>query len=620
MSGRDVTQTGVQGTDFVWLTFICSPDLETHFSTLLKNLTDAFAVCACGGRTHECAISQLGAWVKRQRARRATLELAQIPANNTLPLPSTTHTNSQDPQDLRAGSITGAESGLTGLHPSHYHHPEPTLPIHPAHTGAVAAVMGSAGFGVATGGDVSEEEDESLGMVPGPGALPRRSFARKAGQVVGEAQEGVVRGLWEKEGGYVFPRPQLGRQGDGFVIRGGEETESDGDRPRARALPRHAGTLQAPIELDQEQVTMPLPGETPADALRRIKGIDLGVLVGGSRGVKVLKPEHGGMHGVRIDERWGHVRSGDVRNRGQVQRRSSIVTVGADVDEALLGREKRKRVDEEEGPVRKRARKDVEMAIIEQIEVIQDEGCETYMPPRARKGWKSFRQRFEQRGVCLPCFVVNSATEYTFVGAVPQRSSPRRSPERMELDSPLPILGQPQSHHQPQPPSQPLQQFVVLSPQLSAEQPRAAQRQQSQRPAFTSLPSSSYTHNTLSQSTEAPTPRSEILSSALYTPGPPREQQERNLQYPFPSASLSNVNSNVTKLIHPTPHHMQSTQPTPQVLQMDDKELSPPPVARKISGLPQVQQHPQLVHGRGGSVPQASIPRPAAPVALISSI
>jgi hypothetical protein len=198
--------------------------------------------------------------------------------------------------------------------------------------------MGSAGFGVATGGDVSEEEDENLGMVPGPGAPPRRSFARKVGQVVGKTQEGVVRGLWEKEGGYVFPRPQLGREGDGFVVRGGEETESDGDRPGTRTTPRPAGTLEAPIELDQEQVSMPLPGETPTDALRRIKGIDLGVLVGGSRGVKVLKPEHGGMHGVRIDERWGHVRSGDVRNRGQqVQRRSSIVTVGADADEALLG-------------------------------------------------------------------------------------------------------------------------------------------------------------------------------------------------------------------------------------------------------------------------------------------
>ena len=458
-------------------------------------------------------------------------------------------------------------------------------------------------------------------MVPGPGALPRRSFARKAGQVVGETQEGVVRGLWEKEGGYVFPRPQLGRQGDGFVVRGGEETESDGDRPRARTIPRLAGTLQAPIELDQEPVTMPLPGETPADALRRIKGIDLGVLVGGSRGVKVLKPEHGGMHGVRIDERWGHVRSGDVRNRGQqVQRRSSIATVGADADETLIGREKRKRIDEEEGPVRKRARKDVEMAIIEQIEVIQDETYEAYMPPRARKGWKSFCQLFEQRGMCLLCSVDNSTTEYTFVDAVPQRSPPRRSPERMEVDTPLPILVQPQSHHQPRPPSQPLQQFVVVSPQLPAEQLRSTQphsRPQSQRPAFTSLPSSSYTHNTHSQSTEAPTPRSEILSSALYTPGPLREQQERNHQYPFPSANLSNANSNGTKLIHPTPHHMQSTQPTPQVLQMEDKELSPPPVARKISGPPRVvQQHPQLVHGRGGSVPQVSIPRPAAPVSV----
>jgi len=265
--------------------------------------------------------------------------------------------------------------------------------------------MGSAGFGVATGGDVSEEEDEVLGMVPGPGALPRRSFARKVGQVVGETQEGVVRGLWEKEGGYVFPHPQLGREGEGFVVRGGEETESDVDRPRPRTTPRPAGTLEAPIELDQEQATTPLPGETPTEALKRIKGIDLGALVGGSRGVKVLWPEHGGMHGVRIDEWWGHVRSGDVRNRvQQVQRRSPIVNVSADVDEALLGREKRKRMDQEEGPARKRARKDIDMTVVEQAEVIQDEGCETYLPPRARKGWKSFRQRFEQRGTCLSLF------------------------------------------------------------------------------------------------------------------------------------------------------------------------------------------------------------------------
>ena len=608
---------GREGTDFVWLAFICSPDLETHFSTLLKNLTDAFAVCACGGRTHECAISQLGAWVKRQRTRRATLELAQNTANNSLPLPYTAPTNPQDPQDPQVGSSIGADSGLSGLHPSHYHHPEPTLPIHPAHISVGAAVMGSAGFGVATGGDVSEEEDESLGMVPGPGAPPRRSFARKSGQVVGETQEGVVRGLWEKEGGYVFPRPQLGREGDGFVVRGGEETESDGDRPETRRTPRPAGALQAPIELDQEQVVMPLPGETPADALRRIKGIDLGVLVGSSRGVKVLKPEHGGMLGVQIDERWGHVRSGDVRNRGQqVQRRPSIATVGADADESLLSREKRKRVDEEEGPVRKRARKDVEMAIVEQVEVIQDERCETCMPPRARKGWKSFCQRFGQRGACLPCSIVNSATEYTFVGAVPQRSLPRRSPERMEVDGPLPVPVQPQLHHQHQPPSQPLQQFVVVSPQLPAEQPRPAQphsRPQSQRPAFTSLPSSSSTHNTYGQSTEAPTPRSEILSSALYTPGPPREQLERNHQYPFPNASLSNAHSNGTKLIHPTPHHMQTAQVTPQVLQMEERELSPSPVVRKISGPPQV---PQLVHGRGGSVSHVSIPRPAVPVSV----
>ena len=265
--------------------------------------------------------------------------------------------------------------------------------------------MGSAGFGVATGGDVSEEEDEVLGMVPGPGALPRRSFARKVGQVVGETQEGVVRGLWEKEGGYIFSRPQLGREGEGFVVRGGAETKSDMDRPRSRITPRPAGTLEAPIELDQEQATSPLPGESPVDALRRIKKIDLGALVGSSRGVKVLKPEHGGMHGVRIDDRWGHVRSGDVRNRvHQVQRQSSIVTVGADADDSFLGREKRKRTDEEEGPARKRAKKDVDMAIIEQAEMIQDEGCETYLPPRARKGWKSFRQRFEQRGAYISLF------------------------------------------------------------------------------------------------------------------------------------------------------------------------------------------------------------------------
>ena len=385
---------GKEGTNciFVWLS--CSPDLETHFSIFLKNLTDAFAVCACGGRTRECAISQLGAWVKRQRARRATIEPTQIPVNNPLPLPSTP----TSPQDPQAGSSTGVVSGLSGLHPSHYHHPEPTLPVHPAHTSAGGGIMGSAGFGVATGGDVSEEEDEMLGMVPGPGAPPRRSFARKVGQVMGETQEGVVRGLWEKEGGYVFPRPQLGREGDGFVVRGGEETESDVDRPRPRTTPRPAGTLEAAIELDQEQAMTPLPGETPADALRRIKKIDLGALVGGSRGVKVLRPEHGGMHGVRIDERWGHVRSGDVRTRVQkVQRPSSIVSVGADADEALLGREKRKRTDEEEGPARKRARKHVDVTIAEQTGM-PDEGCETYLPPRARKEWKSFRQRFEQRG------------------------------------------------------------------------------------------------------------------------------------------------------------------------------------------------------------------------------
>jgi hypothetical protein len=68
--------------------------------------------------------------------------------------------------------------------------------------------------------------------------------------------------------------------------------------------------------------------------------------------------------------------------------------------------------------------------------------------------------------------------------AVPQRSSPRRSPERMEVDSPLPVPVQPQSHHQPpQPPSQPLQQFVMVSPQLPAEQLRPTQSQN--RPAFT---------------------------------------------------------------------------------------------------------------------------------------
>ena len=64
--------------------------------------------------------------------------------------------------------------------------------------------MGSAGFGVATGGDVSEEEEEFWDS-PGPGARPRRSFAHEAGQIIGETQVGVVRGLWKKEAGYVFP-------------------------------------------------------------------------------------------------------------------------------------------------------------------------------------------------------------------------------------------------------------------------------------------------------------------------------------------------------------------------------------------------------------------------------
>jgi hypothetical protein len=415
-----------------------SPDLETQFSTLLKNLTDAFAVCACGGRTRECAISQLGVWVRRQRARRAALESAHIPANNPLPLllslpfPSLPSTAIPTPASPRTSAKTNTNTNtatatatnpmlaLSGLHPSHYHHPEPTLPIHPAHTGAgaVAAVMGSAGFGVATGGDVSEEEDEALGMVPGPTALPRSSFARAPGQVRGQTQEGVVRGQWAREGGYAFPPPRLGCEGEGFVVRGEmeetEETEMDmgtemgggDDRPRT-ATPRPvgagtgAGSLGAPIELMQERETALLPGETTADALRRIKGIDLGVLVGSSRGVRVLRPEHGGMHGVRIDERWGRVRSGDVRTRGQQQH----VQVCAD-PEAFLGREKRKRADEEEdGRARKRVRRDVEMSVVVEqveVEVVQnDEVCETYVPPRARKGWKSFRQRFEQRGACL---------------------------------------------------------------------------------------------------------------------------------------------------------------------------------------------------------------------------
>ena len=474
--------------------------------------------------------------------------------------------------------------------------------------------MGSAGFGVTTGGDVSEEEDEVLGMVPGPSALPRRTFARRVGQVVSETQEGIVRGLWEKEGGYVFPRPQLGKEGEGFVVRGGEETESDVDRPRPRTTPRPAGTLEAPIELDQEQATMPLPGETPADALRRIKGINLGVLVGSSRGVKVLRPEHGGMHGVRIDERWGHVRSGDVRNRGQqVQCRSSVVSVGADADETLPGREKRKRTDEEEGPVRKRARKDVRMAIVERGEVVQDEKCETYLPPRARQRWKSFCQRFEQEGACLSRLIFNSVTEDHFAVVVSERSPPRRSPERMEVDSPLPVSVPPQLHHQPQPSSQPPQPFVVALPRPPAE---LRPQPQIQRPTFTSLPSSSFPHNAHSQSTETPTPRSEILSSALYTPGPSREQQERNHQYPFLNANPSNANLNGTKLIHPTPQHIQSAQPAPQVLQTEEREMTPPD-ARRISGSSQLQQRPQLVHGRGGSVPLVSVPRPAAPVSTV---
>jgi hypothetical protein len=213
---------------------------------------------------------------------------------------------------------------------------------------------------------------------------------------------------------------------------------------------------------------------------------------------------------------------------------------------------------------------------------------------------------------------------------VSQRPSPRRSPERMDIDVPLPVPVpvqpqpqlQPQLHHQPpQPPSQPLQQVSTASPRPSAEPLRhpqlhsqPQQQPQPQRPAFTQLPSSSHTHNTHSQSTETPTPRSEILSSALYTPGPPREQQERNHQYPFPNASLSTANG--MRLVHPTPQHVQSAQPTPQVLQMEVREVSLPPVARRISGPLQVQQHPQLVHWSGESAPQAPVPRPAAPVSV----
>ena len=89
------------------------------------------------------------------------------------------------------------------------------------------------------------------------------------------------------------------------------------------------------------------------------------------------------------------------------------------------------------------------MTIIEQIEVIHGERCELYMPHEACKGWKSFCLLFGQRGMCLFCSVVNSVTEYTFVGAFPQCSSPRCSPKRTEVDAPLPIFDQPQLHHRP---------------------------------------------------------------------------------------------------------------------------------------------------------------------------
>ena len=72
------------------------------------------------------------------------------------------------------------------------------------------------------------------------------------------------------------------------------------------------GLSRRPSNFDQEQVMMRLLGETPADALRRIKGIDLGVLVGdlgcsniieqltGNRSKAVKCSKDGSAHSVQI--------------------------------------------------------------------------------------------------------------------------------------------------------------------------------------------------------------------------------------------------------------------------------------------------------------------------------
>ena len=89
---------------------------------------------------------------------------------------------------------------------------------------------------------------------------------------------------------------------------------------------------------------------------------------------------------------------------------------------------------------------------------------------------------------------------------------------------------------------------------------------------------------------------------------------ERNHQYPFPRANLSNTNSNGTKLIHPTSHHMQTT---PQVLQIGRQGIVATTGRPGFSGPPmQVQQNPQPVHGRSELVPQVLIPRPATLVSV----
>ena len=120
----------------------------------------------------------------------------------------------------------------------------------------------------------------------------------------------------------------------------------------------------------------------------------------------------------------------------------------------------------------------------------------------------------------------------------------QRSPERREVDGPLPAPVQQPSHRQP---SQPLH----IAPQRpSAEQlPAQSQPQpQVQRPPFTPLPSLSYTYNTHAQSqgfSSPPPAYSTRKPSSAYSEHGPRQrnyvdEERRPLLSSPPSKSTSN--------------------------------------------------------------------------------